>query len=259
MDGDWTLYETLLAEVPANERIRACLIGRYWTLVETQRAVGMAMTFSGDERESRVRPPLAGRPLSELAGYLTSWNLAEASLGLAAVNAHFNAPTQVESWLARGLASSDGVPVFTAMEEELAGRKVAVIGHFPDLERLRRRCELTVFERRPQEGDVPDYAEDYLLPHQEYVFITGTTLTNKTLPRLLTTCRDAFVVLVGPSVPLTPLWFDWGVDMLAGTVVLDGTQVWRTAQEGGCREVWASGAVTVQVRADSLATTAAGR
>jgi uncharacterized protein (DUF4213/DUF364 family) len=250
----WALYEELLAQVPPDVRVRACLVGRSWTLVETQaQAVGMAMTIDEGCTASRLRPPLAGRPLRELATYLTSWNLAEASLGLAALNAHVNSRAQLRAWLAEEPGESPNAMAFAAMEEELAGKKVAVIGHFPDMDRLRERCQLTVFERRPRDGDVPDYAEDFLLPQQDYVFITGTALTNKTLPHLLDLCRDAFVVLLGPSVPLTPLWFDWGVDMLAGTVVLDGQRLWQTVQEGGCREVWANGATTLQVRAERFA------
>lgn len=251
MGREWALYDRLFDELSADATVRACMIGRGWTLVESE-AVGMAMTFADGAEESRLRPPLGGRSLRELAGYLTSWNLAEASLGLAAVNAHFNAPARIEAWLGHPLRRFQSKPVFEAMESELAGKRVAVIGHFPGLERLAERCDLAVFERCPQPGDLPDVAEDYLLPHQEYVFVTGTTLTNKTLPHLLELCRQVRVVLVGPSVPLTPLWFEWGVHMLAGAVVVKPRKLWQIVEEGGILEVFDNGAVMVQVRADDL-------
>ena len=252
MDGLWALYDELLSHIP-EDPVRACLVGRSWTLVETDSAVGMAMTIGGHGVRSQLTLPLAGRPLRDLAEHVRSWNLAEASLGLAALNAHYNDPARLRRWLGDDFGAAGAGTVFSAMEDELADKSVAVIGHFPDLERLRERCRLTVFERQPQKDDVPDYAEDYLLPLQDYVFITGVTLTNKTLPHILEMCGDAYVVLVGPSVPLTPIWFAWGVDMLAGTVVVDGHGVWQVTQEGGCREVWSQGAAAVEVRAESLA------
>lgn len=252
MSNLWAPYDELLSRVP-EDPVRACLVGRSWTLVETDHAMGMAMTTGGHGVRSQLSLPLAGRPLRDLAEQVRSWNLAESSIGLAALNAYYNDPARLRGWLGDDLASTSGATVFNAMEDELAGKKVAVIGHFPDLERLRERCALTVFERQPQKDDVPDYAEDYLLPLQDYVFITGVTLTNKTLPHLLQMCGDAYVVLVGPSVPLTPLWFGLGVDMLAGTVIIEGRGVWQVTQEGGCREIWSQGAATVEVRAERLA------
>lgn len=251
MGSEWSLYERLLAALPTGERVRECLVGSAWTLVEAQ-GVGMAMTFHDDACESRLKPPIAGRPLAEVAARLKSWNLGDASLGLAALNAHYNARDRVEEWLGRPIDAADD-SVFRTLEDDLAGKKVGVIGHFPGLERLASRADLTVFERRPQPGDLPDYAEDYLLPTMDWVLITGTSLTNKTLPHLLDVARRPRVVLVGPSVPLTPLWFELGVHMLAGTVVTDRTRLWPVVQEGSCFEVFRNGAARIQVCADDLA------
>ena len=46
-------------------------------------------------------------------------------------------------------------------------------------------CRLSILERDPVLGDYPDSACEYILPEQDYVFITGMTLVNKTLPHLL--------------------------------------------------------------------------
>ena len=53
------------------------------------------------------------------------------------------------------------------------------------------------------------------------MFITGSALVNKTLPRLLELSRDAYTILTGPSVPLCPALLDLGVDRLAGMAVRD--------------------------------------
>jgi uncharacterized protein (DUF4213/DUF364 family) len=134
----------------------------------------------------------------------------------------------------------------------MAGKKVAVIGHFPGLQKVADVAELTIFERRPMEGDLPDFAAEYVLPEQDYVFITGTTITNKTLPRLLELSASATVALVGPSVPLAPWWFDMGVDVLAGAVVVDKPAVWAHCQEGGHRGVFGNGALMIDIRRSDL-------
>ncbi len=215
------------------------MVGRNWTVVDSG-WVGIAMTYQGDAGGSLLRPPHAGRPLQEMAGYLKSWNLHEASLATAAVNSFYNTPERVGGWLNKPLRAVHGPGALTGMLEAIAGKKVAVIGHFPHMEAAAARCTLTVLERDPQDGDLPDFAAEYVLPEQDFVFITGLTLTNKTLPRLLALSAGATVVLMGPSVPLVPWWFDHGVDVLAGMVVVDRDQVWRYCQEGGMKGPFAT-------------------
>jgi uncharacterized protein (DUF4213/DUF364 family) len=179
--------------------------------------------------------------------------MSEACVGLAALNAHYNRRERVEALLGKRLPESRCEPVFAAMAREVEGKRVAVIGHFPGLEELATRCTLSILERCPQPGDLPDVACEYVLPEQDYVFITGTTIVNKTLPRLLQLSAGATVVLVGPSVPLTPAWFEWGVDVIAGSVVTEPGRLWTSVSEGCTREIWRAGAVTLQVRPHDLA------
>jgi hypothetical protein len=179
-----------------------------------------------------------------------SWNVSEAAIGLAAINSQINQCHRVENAFGRRLPECHAQTVFQAMTPELEGKKVAVIGHVPDLQPLAERCRLSILERRPQPGDLPDFAAEYVLPEQDYVFITGTTLINKTLPRLLELCAGAKVVLVGPSVPLTPIWFQWGVSVIAGSVALHPEEVWLATTEGGVQDIWDRGAVPVQFRAE---------
>jgi uncharacterized protein (DUF4213/DUF364 family) len=158
-------------------------------------------------------------PLRELASAAKSWNFAEASLGVAAINAYWNNPAHGE--LAKALQGKN-FSAFEVWQDRVAGKKVAVIGHFPHLERtLGKVCDLSILEKRPLPGDYPDSACEFLLPLQDYVFATGVTLINKTLPRLLELSRRQGLILVGPSVPLAPLLFDWGVRDLQGMVVTD--------------------------------------
>ncbi len=93
----------------------------------------------------------------------------------------------------------------------------------------------------------PTRPVNIFLPRQDYIFITATTLINKTLPRLLQLSGQAVVILVGPSTPLTPILFQYGVNVLAGTVVLDPEAVRQVVQEGGSLQLFRRGARMVKI------------
>lgn len=251
MAGRWGVYDELLAGLPEDVRIDACLIGRSWCVVRSE-GTGLAMTYRGGMGEGEVPPPYKGRRVAEVAGLIKSWSLPDASLGVAALNSVYNSPGRVAGWLDKPLDAVRSDAAFDELLETVAGKKVAVIGHFPGMERMAERCALTVLERVPQEGDLPDFAAEYVLPEQDFVFITGTTLTNKTLPRLLELSADAVTILLGPSVPLTPLWFDRGVDILAGTVVLDQQAVWEAGLDGVHKQIFGRGAAMVQITPEDV-------
>ena len=63
------------------------------------------------------------------------------------------------------------------------------------------------------------------------MLITGSSIVNKTLPRLLELCKNAYVVLTGPTVPLCPALLERGIDRLAGMVVTDRAGARRHAAE----------------------------
>ena len=78
--------------------------------------------------------------------------------------------------------------------------------------------------------------------------MTGTTIINKTLPRLLELSSNAVKVLVGPSTPLTDVLHDFGIDVLAGMVVEDELPFWRTVREAGSLEIFENGGHMVEVK-----------
>ena len=251
MHTSWDIYDRLLEGIAAEAVAVRCLLGSTWTIVDSD-AMGIAMTFRAGPHDDGPVSPLRGRLLRELAAHVKSWDLRRASLGMAAVNAFYNAPERVQSWVARPLDQLRSTGAFTSMLDEIAGKRVAVIGHFPGLEQVRERSALVILERNPQDGDLPDFAAEYVLPEQDYVFITGTALTNKTLPRLLDFSANAHVVLVGPSVPLVPWWFEYGVERLAGCVVTDGASVWQSCLEGAHKGIFDAGAQMIDIRRSDL-------
>lgn len=246
VSSKWTMYDQLISEIPEGRRVEDVLIGIHWTMVRAD-GVGMAMTPPDGVRSIPGAGSFRGRPLRELAALAKSWHPLEAALGVAALNAHFNAPpTLAKTWDFHPETQANE-SVFTAMMDQLAGKKVAVVGHFPYLESLASICDLSILERHPLPGDLPDPACEYILENQDYFFITGVTLINKTLPRLLELGRQAQIIMVGPSVPLTPLWFEWGVSALAGTAVLDAERTWLHVAQGGDRSVFKHGAQMVKL------------
>jgi len=249
----WEIYDELIAAVPSDLRIIECLMGLHWTLIRS-RATGMAHTpfergygAHGGSVIAGIGDHIAGMSVRQLAEYVKSWNPYEATLGLAAINSAFNSQEQVERLSGLSLSSQPQVSAFVHYADMLRGKRVAVDGHFPDLDALGAVCQLTILERSPGEGDLPDPACEFVLPGQDHIFITATALINKTLPRLLELSRNIPTILVGPSTPFAPVFFNHGIHTLAGTVVLEPESVLQAVKEGAARTVFDHGARMVKV------------
>lgn len=228
----WKLFDELIELVPADLKVEDCLVGYNWTLVKSL-TTGIALTETSPRGQSMSLNNISGMKLRQLASYIKSWDFMQASLGLAAINSIVNTRKQVERLTGESLEKQLDTNAFNLDEEIITGKKVAVIGHFPGIEHLEKKCELAILERQPLPGDYPDPACEYILPEMDYVFITGVTLINKTLPRLLELSKKAITVMVGPSTPLTPLLYKYGVNVLAGTVASDPHLLWKVIKEGG--------------------------
>ncbi len=216
-------YDDLLDSVSIEHRdldVEEVLVGHHWTLVRTEKT-GLAYTYRlPHSPHPQGAGTLTPKRAWELAGYIKSWNLLEASIGLATLNS---------------LCDLEGEDT-NAHEYALAranGRKVAVVGHFPFLQKMKEISKaLWVMELNPQEGDLPASAAEEFLPRADITLITGTSIINKTLPRLLELSRGSETILLGPSVPLTTALFDYGVDVLGGIRVTDGPFLRRCVSEG---------------------------
>lgn len=230
----WQLYDDLINEIPENLTVRECMLGVSWTLVKSEKGLGVAKTIKGGKKGTGLRN-VVGMSLKELAKYAKSWNMLEASMGQAAINAAFNTQSEILNLSGQTIEQFDDPEknnVFKLLEPEFSGKKVAIIGHFPGIEQLHNICELSILEREPQADDYPDSACEYILPEQDFVFITGTAFTNKTMPRLLELSNRAKITLVGPSVPISKVLFKYGVELIGGFVVTDEYDIWKAVQEG---------------------------
>ncbi len=238
----WEIYHKLIENIPKDIPVIDYNSGDIWTMVQTPDNVGVAMTVN----VSTIGPMLVKDPctmdLKSLAHCAMSWNFKEASLGMAAINAYYNR----EPYIYKGSLCADKEKqedAFLLYGEEMKNKKVAVIGHFPFIEKqLRGKCELTILERNPKQGDYPDPACEYLLSEQDFILITGSTLVNKTLPRLLQLKKpDSRLIMVGPSVTLSPVLYEYGVDALSGLVINDVNKAKEIVQKGVCGGIFQAG------------------
>ena len=250
----WSLYDELIAAVPEDSTISSCQLGLHWFLVRSE-GVGVAMSPGENNAFKLDSGRISGRKTRAIAEWIKSWNFAEAAIGLAAINSALNAPALVEQRFKWALRQHPSENVFPALVDEARGKKVAVVGHFAHLEALADLCELSILERRPQPGDLPDSACEYILPEQDIVVMTATTLINKTMPRLLQLSRNARVILCGPSTPLSPILYCYGVDLLGGLVIENETEVWRAVQEGGDLALFRQGSRMVRIPCAAVAGT----
>lgn len=213
----FALYDAMIAGVEGDEVISSAVAGDYWSLVETKSSTGIAMTTDGDSIAPMYPQGFAGMSISDAAKAAASWNLAEAGFGLASVNAFYNTRENLER-----LHCYEPFENYCTRGLDFTGKTVGLIGHLNGPAGMREQAkEVYIIERHPKSGDYPDSACEYLLPRCDIVLITGSSLVNKTLPRLLELCRNAYTILTGPSVPMCPALLDFGIDRLAGMIVSD--------------------------------------
>jgi uncharacterized protein len=227
------ILDQLLDSLPPGQ-VKDVRIGLHWTAVLVQTAgetrCGLASTLHGGH-DHRNRPDvpqageLEGASANELARHVLGDAPVMASLGLAAINALLPRPPQ--PWSDEN--ASEIIARFGA------GQRVALIGRFPFVDELRPRVgELLVLEQNPGPDDLPAGAAPAVLPDADVVAITGMTISNHTLEGLLELCRPhAKVVLLGPSTPLSPVFFDYGVDVVSGALVTGIQPVLRLVSQGG--------------------------
>lgn len=240
MRNGWELYDRLIAPVPADVIVEEILSGSCQTMVKAGGSVGIAATNPQQslDRMAGMETMKARISWYEAASLIKSWNFTEASIGAAALNAYYNRKAFLEGEVRRNpqIQWRPGGDAFAAPRQNLEGSKVATIGHFHYADPyVKQAGACYILEREPVNGDYPDSACEYILPDMDYVYITGFTLVNKTLPRLLELSRNATVILVGPSVPMAPVLFEFGVDELAGTLLPDQQEAERIVRFGSHR------------------------
>lgn len=238
----WALYDLLLDSLPQDGQIDELTLGLTWTLARVNGSMGLAMSPETPCRTLSWAGSLKGRTAKDVAAWVRSWQPHEATVGMACLNALLNSDNPLLASAtplhANGPAN---LTVFEHFREQLKGKRVVVIGRYPGLDVLQSDVELTVIERKPEGGDLPDQAAEYVMAGADWVFLTATSITNKTFPRLAELARGAKLVLMGPTTPWLPELREYGVDYLAGVRLRDPAALQQTVGEGGGTRIFDKG------------------
>ncbi|MBR8827353.1 MAG: DUF364 domain-containing protein [Gomphosphaeria aponina SAG 52.96 = DSM 107014] len=235
------IYNILIEYSNSITPIREILIGLTWTLCEAE-GIGLCMSPAIPTRTLTWSGTLVNRTPSALAPWLLSWDSYEATVGMAVINAVINGRSPLEQ-TAQPLNPeiSGNLAVFEHFLPQIQGKKVVVIGRYPGLSRYENEVEMTVIERQPTDEDLPDPASEYIIPRADWVFLTGTSLVNKTFPRLVELAQNTQLVLMGPTVPWLSEFAEMGVNYLAGVTVTNRAKLRQTVAEGGGVRIFATG------------------
>jgi len=222
------IIKKLLESIPLEPiAVRNVIIGVHWTLVCSKHC-GLSSTLvaCGPHGHSHMRDVgnLHQKTAQELAHWILSDNLLEASVGSAALNSLIDID---ENQLAEINAAD-------IISKKSQGKNLVVVGHFPFVERVKpitKNC--WVIEKRPFGDDFPEEASQEYIPQADVVAITGTSFINHSISGLLALCRpEALVMVLGSSTPLSPLLYDYGISFLSGSRVYDETAAILTVQQG---------------------------
>lgn len=236
MINPYEIYDILQDYGSGPELIKDVVIGLVWTCCEAD-AVGLAMSPGVATRTLAWPGTLHNKPVRELAAWLRKFGPYESTVGMAAVNAAINRLQKLPEGITlnSGQGPGSNLAVFEHFLPMIRGKRIVVIGRYPGLDHFAttHQLDMVVVERQPVEGDLPDVASEYLLPEAEWVFLTATTIPNKTFPRLAELSRNATTVLMGPTTPWIPDLYHFGVDYLAGVEVVDKDALQKTVAQGG--------------------------
>jgi uncharacterized protein (DUF4213/DUF364 family) len=222
------IIDDLISNLNFDAPVRDIRQGPFQTAVLT-RNCGLASTphDSGhhhDKAPVREAGYLLRKDALTLARMAYSSSLLEAAIGMATINSLI----ELDEKHCVDLNAGD------LIMEKGKDKKVAIVGHFPFIPRLRSVVkELWVIEQRPQEGDFTEAEAGNFIPQADVVGITGTAFTNHTIEHLLKLCDpQAYVVILGGTTPLSPVIFDYGVTALSGTKVIDFEATMRCVSGG---------------------------
>lgn len=235
------IYSLLLEASQSTTLVKEVVIGLTWTLCQGNN-MGLAMSPAQPTRTLPWPGTLVNQTVADLAPWVRSWNHYEATVGMATINATINATSPLMK-AAQPLSpqGSANLAVFEHFMPLIQNQRVVVIGRYPKLAQYEEVADISVIERQPSGSDFPDPACEYLLPKADWVFLTATSIVNKTFPRLVELSQSAKLVLMGPTMPWLPALADMGIDYLAGIQVTNPTALRQTVAEGGGVRIFDTG------------------
>jgi len=219
------ILEDIISSITDTHPVKEVYTCTFWTAVISKHC-GLSSTFkeSHPNHETvRDAGKLRQKDILELIQYARSDILLEASIGMAAINSVIDTD--------ESLCIMENA--FDAIVRRGTGKNIAVVGHFPWIPKLRNIAkQLWVIEQRLQPGDLPEEAANDVIPDADVVAITGTSFINHTINNLLKLSKGKYIVVLGPTTPLSPILFDHGVDVISGSQVIDSQKLIFSITEG---------------------------
>ena len=242
------ILQELLDSVEIDLPVTAGVIGSHLIAVGSRR-LGLAARLpgGGDEQpvfSKKASHTLVGRSALDLARWLKGDDWLKAGVGMAAVN----------SLLEIDYDKLHEINAKHIIAQRAAGKNLMVVGHFPFVNALRPTVRnLWIMEKQPGAECISEEEGYQLMPEADVIAITGSSLINHTFERIMVNCRSgSFKIMLGPSTPLSPVLFDYGLDAIGGALVEDSKTVLTMVEEGASfRQL--TGVRTVIMSKDSLA------
>jgi len=225
-------------EKAADRKIADLRIGLSYTgVMLDDESTGVAYTFTdkaGHCCSALPNTQRAGSPAADIVAGISSGNLIERTVGIAAANGLLNGDRLEERLKGYRILYGDLLDTITITKED----RVGMVGFFaPLLPLLRSRAgEVLIFERNPEQG-TGLYTEEHamkLLPSCSVAIITATSIINDTFANIAHAARNSRIIAVlGASTTLVPdIFKSYGVTHLSGVIITDPVSILRVISEG---------------------------
>ncbi len=220
------LYEDLITSIKEkfDTKINNLCVGVRWIAVLTEK-VGISMTYDNNKHQSGIEDAgnFEGKYAEEILNYLRTYDTLKIGLGLATLNSLIEVPKEYEI-----------INIIDYLVEKGKDKRIVFIGHFEDIKKLEGVAkEIIIIERKPREDDYLDTFQEYLIPKGDIIAITGSTFVNKSIKRILELAKGKYIIIFGPSTPLSEVLFDYGVDILGGIIPKDNVKIFNVISQGG--------------------------
>jgi uncharacterized protein (DUF4213/DUF364 family) len=220
------ILEKILESIKKDYSVKQIQIGIHFACVVSKNC-GLASTMLRDchhDDETIESGFLTRMSAKELASWALSEKIEKASIGMASINSLID----IDKSKCIEMNASD------IIKENGKNKNISIIGHFPFVEELKGIAKnLWVIEKHPMPGDFPEQDALKYLPLSDIVAISGTTLINHTLEKLISLCpKKSIKIVLGPTTPLSPILFDFGIDYISGCEVIDADAILKFIAEG---------------------------
>ena len=209
------ILEELIHSLKRDFPVKAAVVGSHLIAVASRR-LGLAARLpgkEGGEQDSCEEDmfALSGRNARDLARWLLENEWLRAGIGMASLNSLLDIEHDK-------LLETNAKHIIA---DRSAGKNLMVVGRFPFVKMIQPNVRnLWVMEKQASAGFISEEEGYQLLPEADVVAITGSSLINHTFERIISHCRvDSFKIMLGPSTPLSPVLFDYGVDVIGGALV----------------------------------------